>query len=178
MNVENVYADNANNSGNSTAATVLQSENKDINQSQSVTGGYIKSDLDYNTPVYDPGISMYSMLPDAYPGSVSAVTSNYPDYRNQNPYGTCWAFASTGLAEFDLINDGSADRNIDLSELALAYYTFNSVTDPLGGTTGDYTKYYNENATTSYLNYGGNFENGSSQICTVGWTYKRKYSSI
>ena len=36
MNVENVYADNANNSGNSTAATVLQSENKDINQSQSV----------------------------------------------------------------------------------------------------------------------------------------------
>jgi len=37
MNVENVYADNANNSGNSTAATVLQSENKDINQSQSVT---------------------------------------------------------------------------------------------------------------------------------------------
>lgn len=158
MNVENVYADNANNSGNSTAATVLQSENKDINQSQSVTGGYIKSDLDYNTPVYDPGISMYSMLPDAYPGSVSAVTSNYPDYRNQNPYGTCWAFASTGLAEFDLINDGSADRNIDLSELALAYYTFNSVTDPLGGTTGDYTKYYNENATTSYLNYGGNFE--------------------
>lgn len=158
MNVENVYADNVNNSGNSTAATVLQSENKDINQSQSVTGGYIKSDLDYNTPVYDPGISMYSMLPDAYPGSVSAVTSNYPDYRNQNPYGTCWAFASTGLAEFDLINDGSADRNIDLSELALAYYTFNSVTDPLGGTTGDYTKYYNENATTSYLNYGGNFE--------------------
>ncbi len=158
MNVENVFADTVNDSDNSTVNVLLQSGTQDKNQSQSATGGYIKSDLDYNTPVYDPGIAMYSMLPDAYPGSVSEVTSKYPSYRNQNPYGTCWAFASTGLAEFDLINDGSADQNVDLSELALAYYTFNSVTDPLGGTTGDYTKYYNENATTSYLNYGGNFE--------------------
>ena len=70
--------------------------------------------------------------------------------------------ASTGLAEFDLINDslagrGSFDRSLDLSELQLAYFTYNSVVDPLGGTEGDYTKYYNENASVSYLNYGGNY---------------------
>jgi len=28
--------------------------------------------------------------------------------------GTCWAFSSLGLAEFDLINDGAVDKNIDL----------------------------------------------------------------
>ena len=143
-----VYADN------------LPVQDKSGNE-QVRTGDYIESELDYNTPVYDPGISTYSEVPSAFPGSVSAVTSKYPVYRNQNPYGTCWAFASTGLAEFDLINDGTADSSIDLSELALAYYSYNFVTDPLGGTAGDYAKYYNENATTSYLNYGGNFEMAS-----------------
>ena len=56
-----------------------------------------------------------------------------------------------------MIKDGTADKNIDLSELQLAYFTFNSVVDPLGGTEGDTAVYYNANASTSYLNYGGNY---------------------
>ena len=119
---------------------------------------YKKSSLDNDTPVYLPEYNTYAYIPTSFPENMSTITSKYPSYRDQNPYGTCWAFASTGLAEFDLINDGIADKNIDLSELALAYFTYNSVTDPLGGTVGDYTKYYNENASVSYLNYGGNFE--------------------
>ena len=128
--------------------------------------GYVASELDGNTPVYeDYGMArMLSELPASYPSSVADIKSKYPDNRNQNPYGTCWAFSSLGLAEFDLINDGAADKNIDLSELALAYYTYNSVTDPLGGTVGDTAKYYNENSDRSYLNRGGNYQYSSRRL--------------
>ena len=73
------------------------------------------------------------------------------------------------MGEFDLINDslngnGEFDSNTDLSELQLAYFTYNSVVDPLGGTEGDSAKYYNENATESYLNYGGNYEMASRRL--------------
>ena len=64
-----------------------------------------------------------------------------PANRNQNPYGTCWAFSSVGLAEFDLIHDGEADKTIDLSELSLAYFNYHTVVDPLGGTEGDYIRW-------------------------------------
>lgn len=122
--------------------------------------GYIESDLDQDTPLYDSGIALYSDIPASYPdGGVDAIRQRYPENRNQNPYGTCWAFASTGLAEFDLINDGLASKDtVDFSELQLAYFTYNFVTDPLGGTEGDVARHYNDNATYSYLNRGGNFE--------------------
>lgn len=122
--------------------------------------GYIESDLDQDTPLYDSGIALYSDIPASYPdGGVDAIRQRYSENRNQNPYGTCWAFASTGLAEFDLINDGLASKDtVDFSELQLAYFTYNFVTDPLGGTEGDVARYYNDNATYSYLNRGGNFE--------------------
>ena len=40
----------------------------------------------------------------------------------------------------------------------LIHFTFNSVIDPLGGTKGDYSKYYNNNTNMSYLEKGGNYE--------------------
>ena len=136
-----------------------------------LTGGYIKSDLDWNTPVVsDNDDSMnraraaVSDIPAAFPSDMNAFYAKYPGNRNQNPYGTCWAFSSIGLAEFDLINDGAFTAKNDLSELHLAYFTFNSVTDPLGGTAGDYTKYYNENGSYTYLNYGGNYEMASRRL--------------
>ncbi len=123
-----------------------------------MTGSYQPSTVDKDVPEYNSEISAYSNLPASYPDDMKTYNQRYPDNRNQNPYGTCWAFSSIGLAEFDLINDGNFDKSIDLSELQLAYFTFNSVKDPLGGTEGDYAKYYNENTSTSYLNYGGNYE--------------------
>lgn len=134
-----------------------------------MTGGYIPSDLDTNVPVHGSWISLYSNVPAAYPGSsyadsAAVVQTNYPEVRNQNPYGTCWAFSSLGLAEFDLINDGAASPSIDLSELQLAYFLFNSAVDPLGGTKGDQSKYYNENASVNYLNYGGNYEMAARRL--------------
>lgn len=126
--------------------------------------GYIPSELDNNVPVYEPEYEVYSQLPQKFPDSLDNIQSNYPNTRNQNPYGTCWAFSSIGLAEFDLINDGAFDKNIDLSELQLIHFAFNSVQDPLGGTTGDYAKYYNEYAQNTYLNYGGNYEMASRRF--------------
>ena len=136
----------------------------------SITSGYILSDLDYNTPVYEPdeavpysddwGYSADETIENKYPANgVSDIKAKYPSVRNQNPLGTCWAFSSIGLAEFDLINDGAFDKNIDLSELHLAYYAYNSLLDPLGGTVGDYAKYYMNNTSVQYgyLNRGGNY---------------------
>ena len=132
-------------------------------------GGYIESELDYNTPVYSSDADTYSDIPSSFPDDMDTLTSTYPGTRDQNPYGTCWAFSSMGLAEFDLINDslngnGEFDSNTDLSELQLAYFTYNSVVDPLGGTEGDSAKYYNEKARESYLNYGGNYEMASRRL--------------
>lgn len=148
------------------AESNIESEN--IVESEFI-GGYKKSELDYNTPIFSSNYSVYTSVPSSYPENMDNFYKMYPTTRNQNPYGTCWAFASIGLAEFDLINDsmrghGNFDQNIDLSELQLAYFTYNSVNDPLGGTEGDYTKYYNENGSVSYLDYGGNYEMAARRL--------------
>ncbi len=115
-------------------------------------------------------ISIVSEYADDVPSYISDVSTNdipssyqldktkYPDVRDQGNYGTCWAFAALGLSEFSLINQGLADQSIDLSELQLAYFTYNSVVDPLGGTAGDQSTYYNDVADYNYLNRGGMYE--------------------
>ena len=123
-----------------------------------MVGGYRPGDLDCNTPVYDE-VNTYSDIPSSF----QSALDNYPENRNQNPYGTCWAFSTIGLAEFDLINKGYASASIDLSELQLIYYTFNSVIDPIGGTKGDQAKFYNSDK-YNYLNYGGNYENAMRRL--------------
>lgn len=96
----------------------------------------IESELDNNTPLYEPDESLYMSVPTAYPeNGIADIRANYPANRDQNPYGTCWAFSSTGLAEFDMINDGLASKDtVDFSEAQLVCFAYNFVTDPLGGT--------------------------------------------
>lgn len=126
---------------------------------ESYIGSYIPSSLDSDTPVYVSDIATYAQesIPSAYPDDVYSYKKEHPS-RNQNPYGTCWAFSSIGLAEFDLIAKGKKNSDVNLSELQLIHFAFNSVTDPLGGTSGDYSKYYNDNTSYSYLNRGGDYE--------------------
>jgi len=96
--------------------------------------GYIPLPSEYDVPVvhYDSG-----EVPQLFSNTMETyyVTPNMPEIRDQNPYGTCWAFTSIALGELDLMQSGFAAP--DLSELHLAYFTYNSVTDPLGGTEGD-----------------------------------------
>ncbi|MCR5667381.1 MAG: hypothetical protein K6G01_11215 [Eubacterium sp.] len=82
-----------------------------------------------------------------------------PALRDQSPYGTCWAFATIGAMEADLIANGQADTSIDLSELALAYFTYHNYDDP--------KKLHNDDTVTSptsYLNHGGNYEYAASTL--------------
>lgn len=77
--------------------------------------------------------------------------NSLPAVRAQGDYETCWAFASLGLSEIKLKNDGNGDVN--LSELQLAYYTTHLVTDPLNNLSQDSVqpKYSN------WLSMGGNY---------------------
>lgn len=83
------------------------------------------------------------------------ITSNLPALRRQSPYGTCWAFATTALAEINIMKKYGG--SVDFSELHLAYFTYNTVVDPLGGTEGDY---YNYGASKENLDQGGRVEYG------------------
>ena len=112
-------------------------------------GGYLFLPEDYNTPAVNVETELMtyaSGLEERY------VTENLPAIRNQNPYGTCWAFSSISLAEIGILNREGISA--DLSELHLAYFTYNSTMDPMGGLI-DKNKYIG--STTSYLNKGGNY---------------------
>ncbi|WP_303233145.1 lectin like domain-containing protein [Holdemanella biformis] len=118
------------------------------------TFGDVISEYADDVPYYESEVDAYADIPTRY----ELDKNLFPDVRNQNPYGTCWAFAALGLSEFDLIKRGLANKSIDLSELQLAYFVYNSALDPLGGTEGDQSKYYNGSTSYSYLNRGGTYE--------------------
>ena len=94
------------------------------------------------------------------------TTPVLPSLRNQDPYGTCWAHGSMALAEISLINQGYAEEDINLSELQLAYFMYNRVLDPLGGTEGDIVT---DNVPYAELwDIGGRYDNASYVLAT--WT--------
>lgn len=118
-------------------------------------------------PEYLPAIETVDMASDnlldyadyisAY--SASELPSKYDsrDYgyispvRNQNPYGTCWAFSTMANIEASLIKQ-KIDSNPDLSERHLAYFVYHTGYDRLGNS-DDTITYKGQN---SYLESGGN----------------------
>ena len=86
--------------------------------------------------------------------------------RNQGSFGTCWAFSAMALAEIDMVTN-SGVSSPDYSELQLAYFTYNHVTDPLGGTKGDYNSISDEEQ-YDYLTLGGNRFLASNKLAS--WT--------
>jgi len=99
---------------------------------------------------YNTGLHGSGTLPARYDardyGYVTAV-------KDQGYYGTCWAFAAISSAESDAIIDGR-NSNPDYSEAQLAFFTYNRVADPLGGTTGDKVEVIADGE--DYLSIGGN----------------------
>lgn len=45
--------------------------------------------------------------------------------KNQNPYGTCWAFSALSSLESSLVKSGNADSSVDLSEKHLIWFNYN-----------------------------------------------------
>ncbi|SFO14595.1 Cysteine protease, C1A family [Pseudobutyrivibrio sp. UC1225] len=74
----------------------------------------------YEGPEHEP--------PAAYNGYEQG---NLPTIRDQGGYGTCWAHATVGAIETDVINRNTCvDSSFDLSELQLAYYCAHYYDDP------------------------------------------------
>lgn len=129
------------------------------------TGGYTESPKSENVPVVKETKSRLKKaeaVPSAYMNKLSELVIRYPGVRDQGKYDTCWAFSAIGLAELDLIADNqTADKSIDLSELQLAYFTYNNAEDPLGGTFGDSLNIMNHK---NYLTMGGNLDFASRTL--------------
>lgn len=58
--------------------------------------------------------------------------------KDQGKYETCWSFASAAVIEANLIKNGFAGKDIDISENSIAYFFYNRQTDSFGYTSGDY----------------------------------------
>lgn len=103
--------------------------------------------------------------------------------RNQNPYGTCWAFATMSAVELsakqkhvEMPGGGSANNSTDLSELHLAYFAGKNLTpyDPLHGLDGD----RNGNPNGAYAEFlsGGSFIYGANLLASwIGAADESKY---
>ena len=116
---------------------------------------------------YETNENDYELLTNtAIPSKYSSVDAGYiTEIKDQNPYGTCWAFATIASSEASLIREGLLSKDTaDLSEYHLAYFTFHPTGDPLGGTKGDIgclgTKAPN------YLNHGGNYSMSTETLAT------------
>lgn len=100
----------------------------------------------------------------------NSLPSNYESpyvtsVKNQNPYGSCWAFATMAASEASLVTSGIYDKNeIDLSEWHLAYFMVHPVTDPLGETAGDAFILLYDAQSPNYMQRGGNSELASRKL--------------
>ena len=93
----------------------------------------------------------WGVLPSAYSTTNGiAVTP----IRNQNPYGTCWAFSTLACMEISRNVKNGYYMDIDLSERHLAYFTYYSAPDPLGNDYKDTVEY--TLSQIDLLNGGGN----------------------
>ncbi len=89
------------------------------------------------------------------------LKDTYPDTRTQGGEGACWAFAVTGGSEFYMINHDLAGRNIDNSELHLAYWCYaDEGTPSIAGDTGDTASF----TASDIVDFGGNFKHAAQSL--------------
>lgn len=133
------------------------------------TSSFPVCDDDITVPVYH---DLRETRSSGYlPSSYNAVNAGkVTSVKNQNPWGTCWAFGAINSLESSLISENiringvtATNNNTDLSERHLAYFTYHTATDPLGNTAGDSVVITGEN----YLDKGGN--NFKSMLSLADW---------
>ncbi|MBR1770860.1 MAG: hypothetical protein IJ747_02400 [Lachnospiraceae bacterium] len=108
-------------------------------------------------------------LPAAYPCDYTDTDSllayldlDLPATRNQNPYGTCWAHATTGAVELDMIKRYGAGTDIDYSEMHLIYWSLHQGSNPVLGDTGD--QVLDAAHPSGYMMTGGNADMTSQTL--------------
>lgn len=152
-----VYADDAVQDAGMTAEELASYLKKpEISYDRNQKTGYMSVENEVQTPDEvgqdnDNGED----LPAAYQ-KYNEVASKYPNTRDQDPYGTCWAFAAVACGEFDLTKEGAYSKEeADFSELQLAYNMYHPGDDKLGNIGNDVTKLASD-SDYNYLNIGGN----------------------
>lgn len=108
------------------------------------------------TEFTDERIHAASYLPEGFQDTSANVSTidGYPSYknvnipaiRNQNPYGTCWAFSAIGMAEINAIKNNLMS-NPDFSELHMAWFCYRDA---------DSSKNFPYFSTNGVLDQGGN----------------------
>lgn len=98
----------------------------------------VRQVLQAERPQAQSGLSRaVSSLPSSYDArNYGMVTS----VKNQDQFGTCWAFGAVASAECSILKQGfETTDSLDLSEMQFVYYTYTKSADKLGLTQGDYT---------------------------------------
>lgn len=129
------------------------------NVMEATVNGYldIGDMVDFYQPVQiNDALLKSGALPAQYDGRNKGIVSSV---KNQNPYGTCWAFSAIGAAESQMLLKGSGEP--DYSELQLLYFAFHHVDDPLKNLAGDST------SSSGYLTYGST--NTSTMFALSSW---------
>ena len=142
-------------------------------------GGYIETEMDRDVPKAKNEESEADSFnkggyPAAYPsGGIDDIRSMFPPTRKQSPYGTCWAHGVAACADFDMVkNHGQTAYTFNVSELQLAYYTYNPGMDRLGYLNGD-SNSLASTAKDHFLNIGGNANRAMRTLSQwKGFTYE------
>ena len=104
-------------------------------------------------------INLLSELEESYDSRDFNIITNI---RDQNPWGTCWAFATHAIMESSLVKQQLADRDsIDLSERHLAYFVANTGYDALGNANEDTLT---QPSDAYYLDSGGNISKAAMRL--------------
>lgn len=103
---------------------------------------------DLQTDTLENNAKRATVLPSRYNAAEHDLVTPVKD---QNPYGTCWAFSALSACETSMIRKGLQNTSFDLSEFHFAYFFFHTQEDALGGTAGDCTLL----ADPDYMDVGG-----------------------
>ena len=118
--------------------------------------GYIPSPVAYSGK--DLPKASYAYMPIRYvPSEDKGITLRVGD---QNPYGTCWAFAAMGALEASYIAQGYGDNPPNLSEAHMAWFTY---MDPRPG----YSKPLNYDD-KDFLTQGGGIDTSIAFLSRMG----------
>lgn len=113
------------------------------------------------------GASLYVNDVSAFPSSFDMrreLPQEMTSVKNQNPWGTCWAFATMELLQNSMIRQGYSDNSIDLSERQLAYFTYNTGYDALDNANDDEII---SSPDSTYLRFGGS--TGGAAVRLMNW---------